>query len=181
MRWLSVFFIFCFTNTFCNPKDSIVKVKSSWYGRSMPISLYTGAGFINDKISQNIEFGRSFGVIDAGICWGRMNLRPDTSQYIEARLTMVVSQYGLFSNEFTVGAGKLFNPRNPIMLEMSYSIIVQPSKNIGIGIITGFYDFSGDYDDVNKMFYGILFRFGLLRTEQGGLLNRKVNAHHTRR
>lgn len=174
---LLIFSLLFFLNSF-GQKDSIIKVTSSWYGRTMPASLYTGTGKINDKISQNIEFGRSYGVIDAGICWGRMNLRPDTSQYIEARLTMVVSQYGMFSNEFTVGVGKLFNPRNPIMLEMSYSIIVQTGKYAGMGIVTGFYDFSGDESDVSKMYYGIVIRIGLLRTEAGGLLNKRM--HHRR-
>jgi len=168
----------CFINSFSQTKDSTVKVKSSWYGRIMPASLYTGAGKITDKISQNIEFGRSFGVIDVGVCGGRMNLRPDTSQYVEAKLTMVVSQYGVFSNEFTVGVGKLFNPRNPIMLEMSYSIIIQPGKYFGFGIVTGYYDFSGDEIGISKMFYGVVMRVGLLRSEQGGLLNKRI--HHRR-
>ena len=41
--FLSILF---FTNLFCQSKDTVVKVKNSWYGRAMPVSLYTGAGYL---------------------------------------------------------------------------------------------------------------------------------------
>ena len=173
--------IFLFVVNLLFSQDSIVKIKSSWYGRTMPISLYTGAGLIKDKISQNIEFGRSFGVIDVGLVYGRLNQEADTNKYAEARVTMDASQYGVFSNEISIGIGRVFNPRTPIMLEISYSILAQVYKKWGIGIVTGYYDISGDYNTMNKTFYGVFIRYGLLRTENGGLLNKKVNRHHRRR
>lgn len=155
-------------------KDTIYKVKSSWYGRSMPVSLYTGAGYIQDKISQNIEFGRSYGVVDVGVVYGRMNLRADSNKYIEARATMDASQYGIFSNEISIGVGRVFNSKTPIMLEISYTIFAQVSKKIGIGIVTGYYDFSGNTNDASKTFYGLFLRYGLLR-DVNGILNRRVS------
>jgi hypothetical protein len=181
MRILTILsiFLFCFNNSFCQT-DSIVKVKSSWYGRSMPVSLYTGAGLMIDKVSSNIEFGRSFGVIDVGIVAGQMNQRADSNKYAEARVTMDASQYGRFSNEISIGVGRVFNSRTPIMLEISYTVFAQIYKKWGIGIITGYYDFSGDNSDVSKTFYGLFIRYGLQRSEQGGLINRKVRSHHRR-
>ena len=77
------------------------KVKTSWYGRSMPRAIYTGAGRQVDRVTQNIEIGKSFGPIDLGIGYGRISLRPDSTQYIQARVTMDACQYGIFSNEFS--------------------------------------------------------------------------------
>ena len=159
------------------PKDSI---KSSWYARSMPVSLYTGAGTINNKVSQNIEFGKSFGVIDIGMCYGRFNLNYDTSQYLESRITMDVSQYSIYSSEMTIGLGHVFNSKTPIMLELSYTVFAQVYKKFGIGLVTGFYDFSGNTSDINKTFYGLFIRYGLLRNGNTGLLNGGGRMHHGR-
>ncbi len=153
-------------------------VKSSWYMRSMPISLYTGAGKLNTKMPQNIEFGRSFGMIDAGLAFGRINQLADSNKYMEARITMDASQYGIFSNELSLGFGHVFNSNTPIMLEISYTVFAQVYKNWGLGIVTGYYDFSGDNTDVSKTYYGLFVRYGLKRSDGGSLINRKVHAHH---
>ncbi|HWY33073.1 MAG TPA: hypothetical protein VNX68_00420 [Nitrosopumilaceae archaeon] len=146
----------------------------------MPVSLYTGAGLLVDKISQNIEVGRSFGVIDVGLVGGRMNQRADSNKYAEARVTMDASQYGRFSNEISIGVGTVFKSRTPIMLEISYTVFAQVGKLWGVGIVTGYYDFSGDNADVSKTVFGLFFRYGLLRSENGALLNRKLRMHHRR-
>ena len=181
MKNILVFILlFYFTKIFSQNIDSTVtKVKSSWYGRSMPLSLYTGAGYMTDKVSSNIECGRSFGVIDVGMVVGQINQRADSNKYVEFRATMDASQYGIFSNELSIGCGKVFNSRTPIMLEISYTVFAQVYKKWGIGIVTGYYDFSGNTDDVSKTFYGIFVRYGLLR-DVNGILNRKSRMHHRR-
>ncbi len=180
MKKIPLIIIFLIYNqvAFSQATDTTERVKSSWYGRSMPASLYTGAGFIVDKVSQNIEFGRSIGMIDVGVVYGRINLRADSNQYAEARVTMDASQYGIFSNEISVGVGKIFNSKTPIMLEISYTVFAQLGKKFGVGIVTGYYDFSGVRDDISKNFYGLFLRYGLQRSENGALLNRKVRVHH---
>lgn len=155
-----------------------VKVKSSWYVRSMPYAIYTGAGYQKDRVSQNIEVGKSFGPIDVGVAVGRISLRPDSTMYVQSRFTMDACQYGIFSNEFSVGAGYVFNSKTPLMLEISSTIFAQLGKNWGLGIITGYYDFSGSVHDSNKNYYGIFFRYGLLRNDGGVLVNRRVMHHH---
>jgi hypothetical protein len=153
-------------------------VKSSWYCRSMPVSLYTGAGLMVDKVASNIEMGRSFGVIDVGLAIGQMNQRADSNKYGEIRVNMDVSQYSIYSSEVTVGIGKVFNSRTPIMLEISYTIFAQIYKKWGLGIVTGYYDFSGNTSDASKTFYGVFIRYGLLRDVNGIL--RKSKTHHRR-
>ena len=52
-------------------KDTIVGVKSSWYGRALLTSLTTGSDTKGETLSQrmvrNLEFGRSFGSVDVGV------------------------------------------------------------------------------------------------------------------
>lgn len=141
-----------------------------WYGRVMPFSIYTGAGKTRDRVAQSIEIGKSFNVVDVGIALGRNSLRRDTTAFVEGRVTMDVCNYGIFANEMTIGAGKLFDKRGSLMLELTYSIFAQVSKRLGIGLTTGYYDFSNEVYDSSKTFYGFYLRYGLQRTDTGGLL-----------
>ncbi|UFH55035.1 hypothetical protein [Spirosoma sp. KNUC1025] len=140
------------------------------YVRTTPFSIYTGAGSPRDRIAQNIEIGKSFNVIDLGISFGRNSLRPDTTLFLEGRVTMDVANYGIFANEMTIGAGRVFDKQRSLMLELTYSIIAQIAPRVGIGLTTGYYDFSSETTDASKTFYGIYLRFGLMRTDSGGLL-----------
>ncbi len=162
-------------------KDSIGIVKNSFYVRSMPLGVYTGAGFMQDRITQNIEVGKSFGVIDVGLAVGRTSLRPDTTTFLQARVTMDACQYGIFSNELAIGGGYVFNSSTPLMLELSSTIFAQLGKNWGLGLIAGFTDLSGDYNGQSRNFYGLFFRYGLLRNENGALIgSHKTHTHHHR-
>lgn len=140
------------------------------YVRTTPFSIYTGAGKPRDRIAQSIEIGKSFNVIDLGIAFGRNSLRPDTTLFLEGRVTMDVANYGIFANEMTIGAGRVFDKQGSLMLELTYSIIAQVAPRLGIGLTTGYYDFSNEITDSSKTFYGIYLRFGIMRTDSGGLL-----------
>ena len=178
--------LFLFISIIANAQinDSIIKitkVKSSWYFRAMPIGVYSGAGYMDDRITQNSEFGRSYGPIDAGIAIGRISQRKDSTLYLQGRVTMDAAQYGIFSNEFAVGAGYVFNSQMPLMLEISSTIFAQVGKNWGLGIIVGYYDYSGNTRDASKNLYGLFFRYGLLRDDGGVLMSRRRKGrHHTR-
>lgn len=172
---LIALFLIYFTNSFCQT-DTIIKVKSSWYSRMMPASLYTGSGLLVNKISSNVEFGKSFGVIDVGLTVGQINQRADSNKYAEVRVTMDASQYGNVSSEITLGCGHVFKSNTPIMLEISYTILYQFHKKFGLGIVTGFYDFSGNNADASKTFYGVFIRYGLLR-DTNGILSRRKSSH----
>jgi len=141
-----------------------------WYVRSTPFSIYTGAGKTSDRVAQSIEIGKSFNVIDLGIAFGRNSLRPDTTLFLEGRVTMDVANYGIFSNEMTLGAGRVFDRQGSLMLELGYNIFAQLGKHWGFGLTTGYYDFSNEVFDSSKTYYGLYFRYGLQRTDSGGLL-----------
>ena len=152
-------------------KQSFKFKEMPWYVRGMPFSIYTGAGKTNDRVAQYIEIGKSFNVIDLGVAVGRNALRPDTTFFAEGKVTMDVCNFGIFANEMTIGAGKLFNGgKGSLMLELSYNIFAQVSKHWGFGITTGYFDFSNEFTDTSKTFFGFYLRYGLQRTDAGGLV-----------
>ncbi|MFD2933448.1 hypothetical protein [Spirosoma flavum] len=159
--------------------------QAPWYIRSTPFSIYATAGKTSDRVAQNIEIGKTFRVVDVGIAFGRNSLRPDTTLFLEGRVTMDVANYGIFANEMTIGAGKVFDSKGSLMLELSYNIFAQVATNFGVGLTTGYYDFSNDSFDSSKTFYGIVFRYGLQRTDSGGIVGmgrgRRVRTGHGHR
>jgi hypothetical protein len=177
-----ILFILLFTSSICFGQNTIINdtikdslVKSSWYARVMPYSIVTGAGSLNSAIylrpsvAQYVEFGKSYGPVDLGLSVGSYTANRDTSTFVEFKITMDASQYGVFSNEFNLGVGKIYNSNTPIMLEASYTIMAQIYKNIGFGVSTGFYDFVGKEYDVTRAYYGLFFRYGLPRNGDGNM------------
>ncbi|WP_461147335.1 hypothetical protein [Spirosoma pulveris] len=154
-----------------------------WYARTMPLSVYTGPGKMGDRLAQNVEVGKSFGVLDVGVAFGRNSVRPDTTLFVEGRATLDAGNVGIFASEITIGAGKLFDTRGSLMLELSYTIFAQIGRRLGVGLISGYFDFSNEHYDSSKTYYGIYFRYGLPRTDSGGLLSigGRSRARHSRR
>jgi hypothetical protein len=169
-------------------KDSIAEVKSSWYGRTMFTALTTGSDTKGENLSQrmtrNIEFGRSIGSVDIGLALGEFkHMAADSSgvKYSELRVSMDACQYGIFSNEISVGAGYVFNSKTPVMMEISSTLYAQVSDKFGIGFVFGNIDFVGDNEDSNKSFFGLYLRYGLIRNEGGILTNKLHLANQARR
>lgn len=167
-------------------KAAFVFKKAPWYARSVPFSIYTGAGKTSDRVAQNIEIGKTFDVIDLGVAFGRNSLRPDTTLFLEGRVTMDVANYGIFANEMAIGAGRVFDSKGSLMLELTYNIFAQIAPKFGFGITTGYYDFSNDSFDSSKTFYGFILRYGLQRTDSGGIVGmarggRRIRARHVHR
>ena len=175
-----LFILFVGSKAYSQSTDSGKTVANAWYARITPLSVYAGAGLLADRVAQDIEVGKSFGVMDVGLALGRSSQRSDSTTYLQGRFTMDASQYGIFSNEIAIGAGYNFNSTTPLMLELSSTIMAQVSKHLGIGIIAGFYDFSGSTVDSSKNFYGLFLRYGLQRSESGALMGagHKSHAHH---
>jgi hypothetical protein len=195
LRGLLICF-FLFLSFFGQSQDSLPKnteiSKRSWYVRMMPISMGTSAVYsttgvsipqeslLKNRISQNIEMGYSSSIVDIGLCYGRINIRQDSTSFLEARITMATAQIKNFSNEFSIGFGHSFNPSYPIMLEAASTMLWQVYKNFGGGVIVGYYDFAGNQGDFSKNFYGLFLRYGLARTETGSLLRRRNIIHRHR-
>lgn len=180
----------CFSQTV---EDSLVTVKKTWYARTMILSLTTGGDTngetLTQRMTQNVEFGRSIGVIDVGISLGNFNsMVTDSSstKYAQLRINMNACQFGIFSNELSVGAGYMFDSKTPVMLEISSTVFAQIGEQWGAGLVFGNYDFVGDKSSLNKNFFGLYLRWGLLRNEGGVLTSRirmiqKNKRHHNRR
>lgn len=178
MRILTILLILL--NVTINSQTNIdtTRVKSSWYCRIMPYALYTGYGKMIDRNTINIEVGRSIGIMDIGLAYGKISGRPDSTNYLEAKVNMDACQIGIFSNEFTVGFGHVFKSNTPIMLELSSTVFAHLGRYWGLGIVTGYYDFSGEIYGTSKNYFGLYARFGLLRTEGGFLMNRRFKLKH---
>lgn len=169
-------------------KDSVTEVKSSWYGRTMFTALTTGSDTNGENLTQrmtrNIEFGRSIGSVDVGLALGEFkHMAADSCgvKYSELRVSMDACQYGIFSNEISVGAGYVFNSKTPVMMEISSTLYAQVSDKFGIGFVFGNIDFVGDNEDSNKSFFGLYLRYGLIRNEGGILTNKLHLANQARR
>jgi hypothetical protein len=161
-------------------KDTVIDVKSSWYGRSMFVGLSTGSDTkgetLSQRITRNFEVGRSFGSVDVGIALGEFkHMLVDSSsvKYTALRVSMDACQYGIFSNEISVGAGYVFNSKTPVLMEISSTLFAQVEEHWGVGFVFGNIDFVGDHNDMNKSFFGLYFRYGLMRNE-GGILTNKL-------
>ena len=171
--------ILLLTSTLINAQDTI-QPSSHPYVRLMPIGVYTNPGVTADRITQNIEVGESFKMLDAGLAIGRLSLRPDSTAFVEGKITMDACQYGIFSNEVLVGAGYNFNSSTPLLLEIGSSIFAQIYSNYGVGISVSSYSLSGAVNGTNNTFFGLFLRWGLPRTDSGNLLLHKAHGHHGR-
>lgn len=161
-------------------KDTIVTVNSSWYARTMFAAMTTGSDTtgetLSQRMTQNIEFGRSIGSVDLGLAYGEFYhsvIDSSRTRYAQLRVTMDACQLGIFSNEISVGAGCVFNSKAPIMMEISSTLFAQIHENFGLGFVFGNTDFVGNYNDMNKSFFGLYLRYGLERNE-GGILTNKL-------
>ena len=157
-----------------------IQPSSHPYVRLMPIGVYTNPGLAPDRITQNIEFGESFKMLDLGLEIGRLSQRPDSTTFVEGKITMDACQYGIFSNEVLVGAGYNFNSSTPLLLEIGSSIFAQIYGNYGVGISVSSYSLSGAVNGTNNTFFGLFLRWGLPRTDSGNLLLHKAHGHHGR-
>jgi hypothetical protein len=157
--------------------DSISK---SFYSRVVPIGTSLDAGKFSSRIIQNFELGKTFGPIDIGVAFGRFS-SSDSTNFAQLRTTLDATQIGVFSSEFSVGVGKVFNSSTPLMFEISTTLLAQFTQKIGVGAIFGSYDFIGEYERGNKQFFGLFLRYGPMRNEFGGLIGRATRSIGRRR
>jgi hypothetical protein len=154
-------------------QDSTAKIKDNIYIRINPLSLASEPGKIQNRLSQNFEIGKSFGPLDIGIAFGRFNItKNDTSKFALFKLTFDAAQIGIFSNEFSIGAGTVFKSSTPYLFDISSTLLAQIGRKTALGVVVGTSDFSGENDQFTKNYYGLLFRYGYLRSENGDLISR---------
>lgn len=166
----SVLFFFYTKNSFAQINSSgFDSISKSFYSRIVAIGTSLDAGKFPSRIIQNFEVGKTFGPLDIGIGVGRFS-SSDSTNFAQLRTTLDATQIGVFSCEFALGIGKVFNSSNPLMFETSTTILAQFSEKIGVGAIVGSYDFIGEYQQKRKNFFGLFVRYGPMRNEFGGLI-----------
>ena len=177
----TVLFIFIIKNSFSqiNSKD-FDSIGKSFYSRVIPFGTSLDAGKFSTRIIQNFEVGKTFGPLDIGIAVGKFS-NSDSTNFAQLRTTFDAAQIGVFSSEFAIGVGKVFNSSTPLMLEISTTLLAQFTKKIGVGAIFGSYDFIGEYERGNKQFFGLFLRYGPMRNESGGLIGRATRTIGKRR
>ena len=168
---MKIIIIALLSASLCYSQDTIDR---DWYVKVTPIQLYNTSGNINDRLSYNIESGISLNMLDIGIAYGKVYNRPDTANYMEAKFIMDASQYGIFSNEFGLGMGYIFNAKANTLFEANYTIQAQVLDKLGIGISVCYYDFTGRYYNVSQVGYGVFIRYGSGRDESGFLTSSRT-------
>jgi hypothetical protein len=58
------------------------------------------------------------------------------------------------------------------MFDISSTLLAQVGKKVAIGVVVGTSDFSGVNNQFSRNNYGILLRYGFLRSENGDLISR---------
>lgn len=182
MKKISLFICFFYLFLGCIGQDTLPKIDKSFYVRLNPISVASEAGFLNDRLISNIEVGKSYGPLDVGLAYGKYsNKSIDSATFAQIKFTFDAAQLGIFSNEFSIGVGKVFNQTTPLLFEISSTLMAQIAPKIGVGAVFGSYELSGDFNQFSKSFYGIFVRYGLLRTENGGLIGRVTKSKFLKR
>lgn len=154
-------------------QDTAINSKNKLYFRLNPLSIASEPGKIQNRLSQSIEVGKTFGPLDIGISIGRLNtIKNDSSHFALFKLTFDAAQIGIFSNEFSIGAGTVFNSSTPLMFDISSTLFAQVGQKIAIGAVVGTSDFSGVNNQFSRNNYGILLRYGFLRSENGDIISR---------
>ena len=149
----------------------IVEILIQLTSHFIPGSLPSVHRIFSSRIIQNFEIGKTFGPLDIGIAFGRFS-NADSTNFAELRTTFDAMQLGVFSSEFGLGVGKVFNSNTPLMFEISTTLLAQFTKKIGVGAIFGNYDLIGESTQNYKTFYSLFLRYGLMRSESGGLVGR---------
>lgn len=116
-------------------------------------SYYNGAGTFSNQGMATIEVGRYLQEdFTAGIAVGTTSFSGG-NMYIEARPTFYYSS-GKFSQGFTIGVGYVFNSSAPFMVEWGTSTNFQFSKQWGIALAVGAYNFNGELFAADYSYFG---------------------------
>ena len=116
-------------------------------------SYYNGAGSFSSQGMGTVEVGRYLqDDFTAGIAVGTTSFSGG-NLYAEVRPTFYYTS-GKFSQGFTIGAGYVFNSSTPFMVEWATSTNFQFSKQWGVGVAVGGYNFNGKLFAADYSYFG---------------------------
>ena len=127
--------------------------------------VYTNAtGTFNQKVFMTTEFGRTFGIFDIGLMFGRLNMaKGDSVFFIEAVPTINVFSKGRFSEALTLGAGRVFGAKQNFLTEITNSINFAPNNRLVLTVYQGNYFFDGKLSTSKAQFMGLSVTFNFIK------------------
>ena len=113
---------------------------------SITSTLSNNYGGFDSKINPSVEVGYQYDVFSLGLVGGKTSLikmTNDTTTYTELRANLNIFQQGKFTNTMTIGGGYIFNARNYLLTELTYTIEISLTEHFHINILAGQYFYSG--------------------------------------
>ena len=134
---------------------------------SFGTSVYTNAtGSFNEKVFMTTEFGRTFGIFDIGLMFGRLNMaKSDSVFFTEALATINVFSKGRFSEALTLGAGRVFGAKQNFLTEITNSINFAPNNKMVLTVYQGNYFFDGKLSTSKAQFMGLSITFNFIKKD----------------
>jgi hypothetical protein len=129
------------------------------------IFVNTKGGF-SKRFSPAVEFGRTYGIFDIGLCTGMFNsLRSgwDTARYLEFRPTINIFSKGRFAEALCLGGGYVFNAKQGLVTEICNSINFNISTKVAVAVLQGYYFFDGTNSNRSTQYMGFSFTYNFLR------------------
>lgn len=151
---LSILFLGIFCSCFSQEREK----EAHYYYFSLGTSVYTNAvGTFNQKVFVTTEFGRTFGIFDFGVMFGRLNLSKggDSLYFTELLPTINVFSKGRFSEALTLGAGYVIGAKQNFMTEITNSINFAPNNRLVLTVYQGNYFFDGKFSTSRAQFMGL--------------------------
>jgi hypothetical protein len=136
---------------------------------SLGTSVFTNAiGTASQKLFVEAEFGRTFGIFDIGLAFGRLNLAKagngtDSSWFAEILPTINVFSKGRFSEALTLGAGRIFHRKENFLTEITNSINFAANNTLIFTVYQGNYFFDGKLSTSHAQFMGVSVTFNFIK------------------
>jgi len=121
---------------------------------------------VADRFSPAVEFGRTYGILDLGLAFGRTNSLSkgsDTTHFVEFRPTLNIFSKGRFAQGICLGVGYVINAKQGFLTEICNSINFNITEVAAIAITQGYYFYDGTNNTHNTQYVGFAFTYNFLR------------------
>jgi len=166
-------------------KDTVIESDTSKENKE-PRYFYISVNnnvFVNSKggfakrFSPSVEFGRTYGIFDIGLCTGRINTLSsgaDTVQFIEFRPTINIFSKGRFAEALCLGGGYVFGAQQALMTEICNSINFNVSERVALAVVQGYYYFDGTNSSRGTQYMGLNFTYNFLKKHSVNINRKKA-------
>jgi hypothetical protein len=155
-------------------KDTVIESDTSkenkepryYYYSVLADVMVNTRGGLAKRFSPGFEFGRTYGIFDIGVGFGRigsLSSGTDTSHYIEFRPTINIFSAGRFAEGLLLGGGYIFGAKQALMTEICNSINFNISTTVAVAITQGYLFFDGTNSSRSGQYMGFSFTYNFLR------------------